>query len=49
MFDSSPVPFKLLYGQIGRLYIKIPYYDMFKTPLEIEISDVIGTVSIKSI
>ena len=30
IFDSSPVPFKLRYGQIGRIYAKIPLWDMFK-------------------
>jgi hypothetical protein len=49
MFDASPVPFKLVYGQIGKIFLKIPLWDMFKSPLEIEISDVIGIVATKPI
>ena len=49
MFDSAPVPFSLRYGQIGRIYLKIPIWDMFSSPLVIEIEDVIGVVQIKPI
>jgi len=37
MFDSSPVPFQLKYGQIGRIYLKIPIWDMFASPLIMEV------------
>ena len=47
MFDQSPLPFQLDYGQVGRIYLKIPFWDMFKSPLVIEIEDVFGYVSIK--
>ena len=49
IFDSSPVPFQLKWGKIGRIYIKIPIWDMFKSPLVIEIEDVIGVAGIKPI
>ena len=32
---------------MGRIYIKIPFWDMFKSPLVIEIEDIFGYVSIK--
>ena len=47
MFDSSPVPFQLKYGQIGRIYLKLPIWDMFASPLICEIEDVVGLVQIK--
>jgi hypothetical protein len=49
MFDASPVPFKVKYGQIGKIFIKIPLWDMFKSPLIIEISDIIAVVATKPI
>lgn len=47
LFKQSPLPFSLKYGHIGRIYIKIPIWDMFKSPLIIEISDVFGFVTFK--
>jgi hypothetical protein len=47
IFDDSPLPFSLKYGQIGRIYIKLPLWDMFKSPVVIEIEDVVGLVMIK--
>ena len=47
MFDSSPVPFQLKYGQIGRIYLKLPIWDMFASPLIMEIEDIVGIVQIK--
>ena len=47
MFDDSPLPFYLKHGQVGLISIKIPYWDMFKSPLVIEISDIFGLAKIK--
>ena len=47
LFDDTPLPFQLEYGNVGRIYIKIPFWDRFKSPLQIEIEDVFGLVSIK--
>jgi len=47
LFDSSPVPFQLQYGQVGRIYLKIPIWDLFNSPLVIEIEDVFGLVTLK--
>ena len=47
MFDDSPFPFALHYGRVGRIFIKIPFWDMFKSPLVIEMQDVFGLVKIK--
>ncbi len=48
IFDDSPLPFALHYGQVGRIFLKIPIWDMFKSPLVIEIEDVFGIVKLKS-
>jgi len=47
MFDDSPMPFALAYGQVGRINLKIPFWDMFQSPLVIEIKDIFGFVKIK--
>lgn len=47
IFDDSPLPFSLMYGQVGRIFIKVPLWDMFKTPLEIQIEDIVGLVKLK--
>ena len=33
LFDDSPLPFALNFGRVGRIFIKVPLWDMFKTPL----------------
>lgn len=47
LFDNSPFPFGLKYGRVGRIYLKIPFWDMFKSPLVVEIEDVFGYVEMK--
>ena len=47
MFDDSPFPFAVDYGRVGRIFIKIPFWDMFKSPLVIEMQDVFALVKIK--
>ena len=49
IFDDSPLPFSLQYGHVGKIYLKIPIWDMFKSPLVIEIEDVFGFVSLKPV
>ena len=49
LFDASPLPFKFLWGKVGRIYLKIPIWDMFKSPLEIEVEDIVILVGIKPI
>ena len=44
LFDSTGLPLKLQCGMIGRIFVKIPLWDMFKSPLVIEVSDVIAIV-----
>ena len=29
LFDDWPVPFRLEYGQVGRIYLKIPIWNLF--------------------
>ena len=33
IFKDSPMPFRLVYGQVGRIYLKIPIWDIFNSPL----------------
>ena len=47
MFKDSPLPFNLHYGQVGRIYLKIPFWDMFSSPLIIIVEDVFGLIKIK--
>jgi hypothetical protein len=47
LFDQSPLPFKLDYGRVGLIYVKIPFWDMFKSPLEIRIENIFGFVKFK--
>jgi hypothetical protein len=48
IFNDGPLPFQLEAGQVGRIYMKIPFLDMFKSPLVIEINDVFGLVRSKT-
>lgn len=49
MFDNSPLPFSLQYGRVGLINIKIPFWDMFKSPLEITIENIFGFIKFKDL
>ena len=49
LFDDSNLPFQLAYGQVGLINLKIPFWDMFKSPLVIEIEDIFGLVNFNPI
>ena len=49
IFDDSPMPFSLDYGQVGKIYIKIPIWDMFASPMIINVENVFGLAKIKKI
>lgn len=49
LFDSMPLPFSLVYGQIGTLHLKIPVWNMFNQPLMISITDLFALVRPKHI
>ena len=49
LFDDWPVPFKLIYGQVGRIYLKIPIWNLFLSPVVIKINDVFGFVKLINI
>ena len=49
LFDSLPVPFSLIQGQIGLINLKIPVLKLASAPLIIEISDVFALVRPKHI
>jgi len=40
LFDAMPLPFKLHYGKVGKIHIKVPVMNIFNSPLIVEISDV---------
>lgn len=42
-------PITLVYGKIGQISIKIPIWDMFKSPLVIEIQDILAVTKMKQI
>jgi hypothetical protein len=35
-----PFPFKIHYGKIGKIFIKVPFTSINSSPLQIEISDI---------
>ena len=39
-----PLPFSLVFGQIGNMHLKIPVWNMFNQPLVIEITDLFALV-----
>jgi vacuolar protein sorting-associated protein 13A/C len=50
LFASLPLPFALVYGQIGRIHLRIPpIWKMFTEPLVIEISDIMAIVRPKHV
>lgn len=49
LFDSMPVPFALDFGQIGLIYLKIPFWNLFSQPIIIEISNIFALVRPKHI
>ena len=44
VFDSLPLPFSIAYGQIGTIDLTIPVWNMFNSPLIINISDIFAIV-----
>jgi len=49
LFASLPVPFSLAYGQVGLINLTIPVWNMFSSPLIIEVSDVFALVKPKHV
>lgn len=47
IFDDTPLPYQLLVGQVGRVYIKLPIWDMLKSPIVVELEDIVGSARIK--
>ena len=39
VFDSLPIPFKLVYGKVGLIYAEVPVMSLFSSPLKIKIQD----------
>lgn len=49
IFESLPVPFQLVQGQVGLINLKIPVLKLTSSPLIIEISDVFALIRPKHI
>jgi hypothetical protein len=49
IFDGTGLPFGLKYGHVGRIHLKLPFWDMFKSPLVIEIHDLVAVIRIKQV
>ena len=49
IFDGMDTPLQIVYGKIGKIYIKAPIWDMFKSPLIIEIEDILALTKMKPI
>jgi vacuolar protein sorting-associated protein 13A/C len=47
LFDALPVPFDMVHGQIGRIYLKLPIWELFKSALVVEIENVLVIIRIK--
>ena len=40
VFDNLPIPFKLVYGKVGKIDVDVPVLSLFSSPLKIKIEDV---------
>ena len=49
IFDALPLPFSLVYGQVGLIDLTIPVWNVFNSPLIIEIRDIFALVKPKQI
>ncbi|CAI2359786.1 unnamed protein product [Moneuplotes crassus] len=49
ILDSMPLPFKIRYGKVGRLFVDIPVTSLLSSPLKIEISDIFMLINPKEV
>jgi hypothetical protein len=43
------VPFLLKWGRIGKIFIKVPIWDMFTSPVQVEVENVVALVTRRGI
>jgi hypothetical protein len=49
LFDLMPLPFKLHFGKVGRIFLDLPMMSLFSSPVKVEISDVFMIIKPKDI
>jgi hypothetical protein len=49
ILDNMPLPFKLKYGKVGRIFVDVPVTSILSSPLKIEISEIFMLVEPKEV
>ena len=49
ILDNMPLPFKIKYGKVGRIFVDVPVTSLLSSPLKIEISDIFMLVNPKEV
>ena len=49
ILDNMPLPFKLKYGKVGRIFVDVPVTSLLSSPLKIEISEIFMLVEPKDV
>jgi vacuolar protein sorting-associated protein 13A/C len=47
ILDNLPLPFKVKYGKVGRIFVDIPIVSFLSNPIKIEVSDIFLLISPK--
>jgi hypothetical protein len=47
ILDNMPLPFKLIYGKVGRIFVDVPVTSLLSSPLKIEVSEIFMLVEPK--
>lgn len=49
ILDNMPLPFKLKYGKVGRIFVDVPVTSILSSPLKIEVSEIFMLVEPKKV
>ena len=49
ILDNMPLPFKLKYGKVGRIFVDVPVTSLLSSPLKIEISEIFMLIEPKNV
>lgn len=49
ILDNMPLPFKIKYGKVGRIFVDVPVMSLLSSPLKIEISEIFMLVEPKEV
>ena len=47
ILDNMPLPFKIVHGNVGRIFVDVPVISFMTSPIKIEISEIFLLVSPK--